>query len=52
MSMDLTTDNYLPGYKEGVRKLNEWYNAKLIWQDFPLYKEGDTTEGKVWKLLR
>jgi putative aldouronate transport system substrate-binding protein len=38
-----------PGYKEGVRKLNEWYNAKLIWQDFPLYKEGDTTEGNMCK---
>mgnify|MGYP001104030488 CR=1 FL=1 len=25
-----------PGYKEGVRKLNEWYNAGLIWKDFPL----------------
>ena len=38
-----------PGYKEGVRKLNEWYNAKLIWQDFPLYKEGDTTEANMCK---
>jgi putative aldouronate transport system substrate-binding protein len=38
-----------PGYKEGVRKLNEWYNAELIWQDFPLYGEGDTTEANMCK---
>ena len=38
-----------PGVKEGVRKLNEWYNAGLIWKDFPLYKEGDTTEGNMMK---
>lgn len=38
-----------PGYKEGLRKLNEWYNAKLIWQDFPLYKDGDTTEANMMK---
>jgi len=38
-----------PGIKEGVRKLNEWYNAGLIWKDFYLYKEGDTTEGNMMK---
>lgn len=38
-----------PGIKEGVRQLNEWYNAGLIWKDFPLYKEGDTTEGNMMK---
>lgn len=38
-----------PGVKEGVRKLNEWYNAGLIWKDFALYKEGDTTEGNMMK---
>jgi len=26
----------LPGYKEGVRLMNKWYNEKLIYQDFPL----------------
>ena len=39
----------LPGYKEGVRKLNEWYNAGLIWRDFPLYGAGDQTEDNLIK---
>ncbi len=30
-----------PGYKNGVKKLNEWYNAGLVWKDFPLYPAGD-----------
>ena len=38
-----------PGYKEGVRKLNEWYNAGLIWKDFALYPAGDTTEDNLIK---
>jgi putative aldouronate transport system substrate-binding protein len=38
-----------PGYKEGVRKLNEWYNAGLIWKDFPLYGAGDKTEDNLMK---
>ncbi len=38
-----------PGYKEGVRKLNEWYNAGLIWKDFPLYGAGDRTEDNMIK---
>ncbi|MCL1964614.1 MAG: extracellular solute-binding protein [Firmicutes bacterium] len=33
-----------PGYKEAIRKVNEWYNAGLVWQDFALYGAGDTTE--------
>lgn len=33
-----------PGYKEGVRLLNKWYNMDLIWKDFALYGSGDTTE--------
>ncbi len=38
-----------PGYKEGVRKLNEWYNAGLVWKDFPLYGAGDRTEDNMIK---
>jgi len=38
-----------PGYKEGVRLLNKWYNERLIWQDFPLYGKGDTTEDNLMK---
>lgn len=38
-----------PGIKEGVRKLNEWYNKGLIWKDFALYGSGDTTEDNMMK---
>jgi putative aldouronate transport system substrate-binding protein len=38
-----------PGIKEGVRKLNKWYNAGLIWKDFPLYGAGDRTEDNLIK---
>lgn len=38
-----------PGYKEGVRKLNEWYNEGLIWKDFALYGAGDSTEDNMMK---
>lgn len=38
-----------PGYKEGVRKLNKWYNDGLIWKDFALYKTGDKTEDNLMK---
>ena len=31
-----------PGYKEGIRVLNKWYNEGLIWKDFGLYN--DSTE--------
>ena len=33
-----------PGFKEGLRKLNEWYNNDLVWKDFALYGPGDQTE--------
>ncbi len=38
-----------PGYKEGVRVLNKWYNMGLIWKDFALYGSGDTTEDSYIK---
>lgn len=38
-----------PGYKEAIRKLNDWYNKGLIWQDFALYGDGDTTEDNMMK---
>ena len=31
-----------PGYKEGIRVLNKWYNEDLIWKDFAQYN--DSTE--------
>jgi len=30
-----------PGYKEGVRMANQWYNERLIYQDFPLMTVAD-----------
>ena len=38
-----------PGYKEGVRVLNKWYNMGLMWKDFALYGSGDTTEDSYIK---
>jgi len=26
----------MPGFKDGVKLMNQWYNEKLIYQDFPL----------------
>lgn len=31
----------MPGYKEGVRLMNKWYNERLIYQDFPLMTTTD-----------
>jgi len=30
-----------PGYKDGVRMMNQWYNERLIYQDFPLMDIAD-----------
>lgn len=38
-----------PGVKNGIKKLNEWYNAGLIWKDFPMYATGDKTEDNMMK---
>ncbi|MDR2043472.1 MAG: extracellular solute-binding protein [Clostridium sp.] len=38
-----------PWVKESVKILNRWYNEGLIWKDFPLYGEGDTTEDNLIK---
>lgn len=39
-----------PGIKNGVKKLNDWYNAGLIWKDFPMYSTaGDKTEDNMIK---
>lgn len=38
-----------PNYKEGVRKLNQWYNEGLIWRDFHFYGAGDRTEDNNMK---
>jgi putative aldouronate transport system substrate-binding protein len=27
---------YMPGYKEGVRLVNKWYNEGLVYRDFPI----------------
>ena len=32
-----------PGVKEGVRKLNDWYNKGLLWTDFATHLQGDST---------
>ena len=31
----------LSGYKDGVRLMNQWYNERLIYQDFPLMTTAD-----------
>ena len=38
----------MPGYKEGVRLLNQWYNEGLIYKDFPLLK----TASDFWNLIK
>jgi len=38
----------MPGYKEGVRVINQWYNEGLIYKDFPLMK----VPTDFWNLLK
>jgi len=38
----------MPGYKEGVRVMNQWYNEGLIYKDFPLMKVPDD----YWNLIK
>jgi putative aldouronate transport system substrate-binding protein len=38
----------MPGYKEGVRMMNKWYNERLIFQDFPLM----TTADDLYSLMK
>lgn len=38
-----------PGFKEAVRKVNDWYNQGLVWKDFALYPDGDKTEDNMIK---
>ena len=42
-------DYLMPNVKEGLRKVNQWYNDGLIWKDFPLYGAGDKTEDNMLK---
>ncbi len=37
------------GTKDAVKLLNKWYNAGLMWNDFAIYGEGDTTEDDMMK---
>lgn len=37
------------GVKEPVSLLNKWYNEGLIWNDFALHVDGDTTEDDMMK---
>ncbi len=37
------------GTKDAIKLLNKWYNEKLMWDDFALFGEGDTTEDDMLK---
>jgi len=37
----------LNGHKEGVRLMNQWYNEKLIYQDFPLMTVADNFNNQI-----
>jgi len=36
-----------PGYKEGVRTLNKWYNEGLVWKDFGLYNDSTQEDNNM-----
>ena len=36
-----------PGYKEGIRVLNQWYNEGLIWKDFGQYNDSTEEDNKM-----
>lgn len=36
-----------PGYKEGIRVLNQWYNEGLIWKDFGLYNDSTVEDDNM-----
>jgi putative aldouronate transport system substrate-binding protein len=36
-----------PGWVNGLKVVNKWYNDGLVWKDFPLYPIGDKTAGNL-----
>ncbi|MCR5390424.1 MAG: sugar ABC transporter substrate-binding protein [Lachnospiraceae bacterium] len=38
-----------PGTKDALKLLNQWYHEDLLWKDFALYSNGDTTEDDYMK---
>ena len=42
-------DVMMPGFKDGVREINKWYNERLIYQDFPLMR---TTSDDFYNQLK
>ncbi len=36
-----------PGYKEGIRVLNAWYNEGLVWKDFGLYNDSTVEDDNM-----
>ena len=36
-----------PGYKEGIRVLNQWYNEGLVWKDFGLYNDSTVEDDNM-----
>ena len=36
-----------PGYKEGIRTLNKWYNEGLVWKDFGLYNDSTVEDDNM-----
>ncbi len=37
----------IPGYKEGIRVLNKWYNEGLVWKDFGLYTDSTVEDDNM-----